>query len=181
MTGHRAALAEIGAALDGVEARALEEWCDALAGAGVIVGYGCGREGLQMRGLIMRLHHLGLRVAMQGDMAAPPLGKGDAFLASAGPGELATVTALLRVAKAAGATTLLVTAEPARAPRALVDRLLTIPARTMAQGEAGQSVLPMGSVFEGALFVLFELLVAALADRLGETPETMRARHTNLE
>ena len=50
-------------------------------------------------GLIMRLHHLGLRVAMQGDMAAPPLAQGDLFLCSAGPGELATVTALMQVAR----------------------------------------------------------------------------------
>jgi 6-phospho-3-hexuloisomerase len=39
----------------------------------------------------------------------------------------------------------------------------------------------MGSLFEGAQFVVFELLVLLLRDRLGETAETMRARHTNLE
>ena len=31
--------------------------------------YGCGREGLQMRGLAMRLYHLGLQANMVGDMA----------------------------------------------------------------------------------------------------------------
>jgi 6-phospho-3-hexuloisomerase len=39
----------------------------------------------------------------------------------------------------------------------------------------------MGSLFEGAQFMLFEILVIRLRDRLGETPESMRARHTNLE
>jgi 6-phospho-3-hexuloisomerase len=39
----------------------------------------------------------------------------------------------------------------------------------------------MGSVFEGAMFLIFELLVLALRPRLGESLETMRARHTNLE
>ena len=39
----------------------------------------------------------------------------------------------------------------------------------------------MGSLFEGALFVLFEVMVLKLIARLGITPEEMRARHTNLE
>lgn len=176
------ALAEIGAALSGVDDGAVEAACALLAGAGVIVGHGCGREGLQMRGLIMRLHHLGLSVAMQGDMACPPVGPGDVFLASAGPGELSTVTALLGKAREAGATTILLTAEPARAPQALVDHMIVLPARTMARapGEA-EGILPMGSVYEGAMFVLFELIVHDLRNRLGATSEDMERRHTNLE
>jgi 6-phospho-3-hexuloisomerase len=169
-------LAEIGAALDAVDGTAIDAACEAIAGARAVVLYGCGREGLMMRALAMRLHHLGLRVAMQGDMACPPVGPGDLLLASAGPGQLATVTALLGVAQAAGSGTLLLTAEPDRAPE---GPLLVIPARTMAQAEGG--TLPMGSLYEGAMFFLFEEMVERLRRRLGETPDTMRARHTNLE
>jgi 6-phospho-3-hexuloisomerase len=43
------------------------------------------------------------------------------------------------------------------------------------------SVLPMGSLFEGAQFVLFEVMVVKLRDRLGIDPMAMRANHTNLE
>jgi 6-phospho-3-hexuloisomerase len=39
----------------------------------------------------------------------------------------------------------------------------------------------MGSLFEGAQYLAFELLILALRDRLGIAPEAMRARHTNLE
>jgi 6-phospho-3-hexuloisomerase len=49
------------------------------------------------------------------------------------------------------------------------------------QGAKKTSVLPMGSLFEGALFVLFEVMILKLIVRLGVTPEAMRARHTNLE
>ena len=48
-------------------------------------------------------------------------------------------------------------------------------------GYGGASVLPMGSLFEGAMFLVFEVLVLRLRARLGETPESMRARHTNME
>jgi 6-phospho-3-hexuloisomerase len=43
------------------------------------------------------------------------------------------------------------------------------------------SVLPMGSLFEGAQYVLFEVMILMLRDRLGVAPEAMRGNHTNLE
>ena len=79
--------------------------------AGRIMLYGCGREGLQIQGFAMRLHHLGDLVSMQGDMAAPPMMQGDLFIVSAGPGALATVSALIVQAKAGGATVLFLTAQ----------------------------------------------------------------------
>lgn len=155
----------------------------ALAGARRIVLYGCGREGLMMRALAMRLYHLGRDVAMQGDMACPPLGPGDLLFVASGPGRLATVAALIGQARAAGARIACLTAEPDGPDPRAADLILTLPVQTMArdQGAAASSVLPMGSAFEGAMFILFELLVLDLRDRLGETPESMRARHTNLE
>lgn len=177
-----AALADLSAAVSRIDPTATEAACATIAGAGRIVLYGCGREGLQLRGFAMRLHHLGLQVAMQGDMAAPPVGEGDLLIVSAGPGELATVTALMRIARASGAEVLFLTAEPATPSARLATQVLAIPAQTMARDrEANASVLPMGSVYEGALFLLFEVMVLRLRDRLGTTPEAMRARHTNLE
>ena len=76
---------------------------------------------------------------------------------------------------------LVVTAEPEGATAALADDLLVIPAQTMARDIGGVSVLPMGSLFEGAMFLVFEVLVLRLRDGLGETAATMRARHTNME
>lgn len=177
------ALAELGAALSRIDAAEVDAACDRIAGARRIVLYGCGREGLMMRGLAMRLYHLGLDAHVQAEMGAPPVGPGDLLIVSAGPGELSTVTALMRVARTAGAGVLFVTAEPDTASAALADTVLTIPAQTMArdQGGGASAVLPMGSVYEGAMFVLFEIVVDILRERLGVSPEVMRANHTNLE
>lgn len=168
------------AQVDPAEAAALVA---ALARARRIVLYGCGREGLMMRALAMRLHHLGRDVAMQGDMACPPVGPSDLLFVSSGPGRLSTVAALIGQARAAGATIACLTAEPTGPDPQAADLVLTLPVQTMArdQGAAATSILPMGSVFEGAMFLLFELIVLDLRDALGETPESMRARHTNLE
>jgi 6-phospho-3-hexuloisomerase len=171
-------LAEVAHRMDDA---ALEPVITAVAGARRVMLYGCGREGLMMRALAMRLHHLGLDVSVQGDMTAFPLGPGDLFLCAAGPGALPTASVLCDVAKLAGARVIVVTAEPAGATATLADDLLVIPAQTMASEVNGASVLPMGSLFEGAMFLVFEVLVLRLRDALGETPESMRARHTNME
>lgn len=179
----RSALQELGEALSGIDETQVAEACACIAAAGRIVLYGCGREGLMMRGLAMRLYHLGLDAHVQGEMSTPPVGPGDLFFVSAGPGELSTVTALMRVARDAGAEVLFLTAEPETQSAALATRALTIPAQTMARDQqAGASaVLPMGSVYEGAMFVLFEIMIDMLRVRLNRSPEAMRANHTNLE
>lgn len=63
-----------------------------------------------------------------------------------------------------------------------------VPAQTMADDHDGEGhavesrpLLPMGSLYEGALYVLFEMLVFRLGEVLGQSPEAVRARHTNLE
>lgn len=116
-------------------------------------------------------------------MTTPALGPGDVCLASSGPGETATVLTLMRVAREAGATNLLLTAQAGGSAAALADFTLLIPAQTMADDQASQkrSLLPMGSIFEGALFLLFEVMVLNLKEMLGVSPDAMRARHTNME
>ena len=58
---------------------------------------------------------------------------------------------------------LVVTAEPDGATAQMADDLLVIPAQTMARDIGGASVLPMGSLFEGAMFLVFEVLVLRAA------------------
>jgi 6-phospho-3-hexuloisomerase len=181
MSMMRAAAAELIEVAGRLDDQALEPTLRAIAGARRVMLYGCGREGLMMRALAMRLHHLGLTVCMQGDMSAFPLGPGDLFLCAAGPGELSTGSALCGVARDAGARVLVVTAEPDGATSAHADDLLVLPAQTMASDIGSTAVLPMGSLFEGVMFLVFEVLVLRLRDLLGETAESMRARHTNME
>ncbi|WP_171892248.1 MULTISPECIES: SIS domain-containing protein [Mesorhizobium] len=177
------ALGELSDVLARVDQSRIDAACELLAGARQIVVYGCGREALQVKGFAMRLYHLGLPVSVVGDMTTPPLGPGDVFLASSGPGETSTVLTLMRVARDAGATVLLLTAQAGASAAKLADATLLIPAQTMAndQGPRKTSVLPMGSVFEGALFLLFEVMVLKLKSLTGASPEAMRARHTNME
>ena len=161
---------------------ALDGLIEEIVKAKRIVVFGLGREGLQMRGFAMRLFHMGRDVAVWGDMTAPEVGPGDLFFVSAGPGDLATARALVGIVKGAGARTALVTAQPKGELAKHVDVVTLIPAQTMANDRTGRlSVLPMGSLFETAQMIAFEIAILKLRPRFNETAETMRARHTNLE
>lgn len=178
-----AALAELGEVFTRVDESAIDAACAAIVKAKQVAIFGCGREALQLKGFAMRLFHLGVPVAVVGDLTVPPLGPGDLLLASSGPGELATVQTMMKLAREAGARNLVLTAEANSSAARYADLTLLIPAQTMAsdQGQARSSVLPMGSLYEGAMFVLFEVMVLKLKTMLGVTPEAMRARHTNME
>ncbi|MEA2025339.1 MAG: 6-phospho-3-hexuloisomerase [Chloroflexota bacterium] len=181
MTLLREAAAELAEVAGRMDEAALAPALEAITSARRVMLFGNGRERLMMQALAMRLYHLGLDVCMYGDMEAFPLGPGDLFLCAAGPGEISTASALCGVAKGAGARVLVVTAEPDGATSVMADDLLVIPAQTMARDIGGASVLPMGSLFEGAMFLVFEVLILKLRDVFGESAETMRARHTNME
>ena len=170
----------------------VSELAAAAARGGRVFVHGVGREGLMMRALCMRLAHLGLPAHCVGDVTAPPAGGGDLLVASAGPGAFSTVDAICGVARGAGARVLLLTARPVgEFPRRQADVVAHLPAHTMADDEEeaeaeaesapSRAKLPMGSLYEGAMFVLFEMVVLELARVLGQSPAQMRARHTNLE
>ena len=176
------ALEELGGVFTRLDHEAVDAAVETIATAGRIAVYGAGREGLQIKGLAMRMFHLGLNVSVVGDMTTPPVGKGDLLIVTAGPGGFSTVLGLMGVAREAGAATMAITAQPQGAAARIADHVLILPAQTMADDRApAVSVLPMGSLFEGAEYILFEIMILKLRDRLGVTPEAMRANHTNLE
>ena len=128
------------------------------------------------------LFHLGLDAHVVGEMTTPPVGAGDLLICSAGPGDFASMAALTKIAKGAGAKIAIVTAQPASNLAKSADHVLHIPAQTMADDRGAKtSVLPMGSLFELSQMLVFELLVLRLRDIKGETAASMRKRHTNLE
>ena len=175
------AVSEVGAALAALAPDTAERMCEEILRARRIVCYGVGREGLMMKALCMRLMHLGLDAHIVGDVTAPPIGAGDLLLVSAGPGQFSTVAALMGVASGAGARTLVVTAQPLGEAARRADTTIHLPAQTMANDRGAASLLPMGSLYEAAQLLFFDLISVLLREKTGQTPEEMRARHTNLE
>lgn len=161
---------------------ALDHLNNSLINSNNIICYGVGREGLMMKSLTMRLMHLGLKAYFVGDMNVPPVQEGDLLLVSQGPGFFSTVDALVLIANNENCKTVVFTSRPDRLKARDYHQVVHIPAQTMADDQKSASgVLPMGSLYEAALFLFFEIVIISLRDQLGESAESMRARHTNLE
>lgn len=175
-------LDEARAVFTALAAPVAERLCDEIETADAIFCYGVGREGLMMRALCMRLMHLGFDAHVVGDMTTPPIGRGGLLLVSAGPGSFSTVLALMETASKAGGRTGVITAEPQGKASMRADAVFHLPAQTMASDtDQPTSVLPMGSLYEIAQLVFFDCIAVLLQRRAGQSLESMRGRHTNLE
>src|SRR3954453_348585 len=175
------ALQEITEAVRSVPGDEIRGMVDDLLSARRIACYAGGREGLVMRGLVMRLFHAGLDVHYVGDMTTPAIGPGDLLVLSCGPGRFRMVEALAGVARRDGARVLYLTAQPQNPPAEQADRVVRITAQTMADDREAAAALPMGSAYEIALFVLVDLITNEVRRRRSESVEELRSRHTNLE
>ena len=178
---HDSILKEIGRALRGISENQYREFCSDVAGAGRIVLFGLGREGLAVRAFCMRLVHLGLDAHMAGDITALPIGPGDLQIVASGPGNLTLTRAMIELGHRAGARVVVVTAQPDGPDPEAADAVVVIPAQTMADDRERTSVLAMGTAFELAMGIFFDLVVIGIQELPGQTLEDMRARHFNLE
>jgi 6-phospho-3-hexuloisomerase len=175
------ALQEVADAVRSVPDDEIDAIVDELLAARRIACYAGGREGLVMRGLVMRLFHAGLDVHYVGEMTCPAVGEGDLLVLSCGPGSISMVEALAGVAERDGARLLYLTAQPRNPPAERADRTICLAARTMADDRESPGVLPMGSAYEIALFVLVDLVTNRVRRRRSESVDQLRSRHTNLE
>jgi 6-phospho-3-hexuloisomerase len=175
------ALQEISDAVHSVADPEIDAIVDELLSARRIACYAGGREGLVMRGLVMRLFHAGLDAHYVGDMTCPAVGPGDLLVLSCGPGRISMVEALAGVAERDGARMLYLTAQPHTPPAERAAVTVCVTAQTMADDRESAAALPMGSAYEIALFVLVDLITNRVRRRRSESAEKLRSRHTNLE
>lgn len=95
MSLYQTALDELGGTFARLDDSAVDALVERLALARRIVVFGGGREKLQIMGFAMRLFHMGLNAAVEGDMTTPAVGRGDVFLVTCGPGYISTAEALM--------------------------------------------------------------------------------------
>jgi 6-phospho-3-hexuloisomerase len=175
------AIGELHAVLRAVDEGAVEHLTQRVLDARRIVCYGLGRELLSLRAFCMRLMHLGLDAHVAGDVTAQPAGSGDLVIVSAGPGTLAMAETIVDLAHAAGASVLVLTAQPAGPVPAKADDVIVIPAQTMANDAGSASILPMGTAYEIAMLIFLDLVAVELREGTGQSMDDLRDRHFNLE
>ena len=134
---------------------------------------GQGRSGLVARMAAMRFMHLGYTAHVVGETTAPAVRGGDGLLLICGSGRTPVSVAFAEIAKAEGATLVLVTREPESRLTALADVVLTIPAEGSRQFG--------GSLFEQCALILLDSVALSVAGNSQDAHAGMWRRHTNMQ
>jgi 6-phospho-3-hexuloisomerase len=144
---------------------------------------GKGRSGLQTRAFAMRLMHLGFKVFVVDEVTTPGIASGDLLLLGSGSGMTASLYQNARRAKDLGVQIGLITADPSSDIASLADLIVEIPAPTpkSARLSGRTSLQPMGSLFEQALGILFDIMILQIMEEQNIDSKQMFARHANLE
>lgn len=183
LTDHaRTVVAELAATLDRVDDAQFTAVAEVLAAAERVFVIGVGREGLAARGFAMRLMHTGVTVHWGWDDTTPNVTADDVLVMVNGSGEIGHLDYVFGQVRATGATTVVVTGVPGAATPRAADHVLAVPASVYkGTGDLVGSIQPMGSLFEQATGLVFDLLVLEVAARRGRTFADLAARHRNFE
>jgi len=163
-------LQRVVAAIDGKRTR---EFVAALAAADQVFVTGQGRSGLVAAAFAVRLAQIGRSAHIAGAPATPPISKGAVLVACSGSGHTRTTLLHAEQAASAGAQVWGISQDQSSSLALSASRTICIPATPSAQ--------PGASLFEQALFLFLDGVIIQLMAQLGETAETMLARHANLE
>lgn len=180
MTSIDVVLNEVSTAAHGVSDDQISALADTIVAARHIFVSGAGRSGLMIRAFANRLMHLGFSVSVVGEVSAPHTQSGDLLLIGSGSGETPSLINQARAARSSEVTVALVTASDHSTLQRLSDLAVVVPAQNK-ESQNASSLQPMGSTFEQTALILYDALVLELMRRTGQTAESMKARHANLE
>ncbi len=161
----------------------LEHMMDAIARANKIFVVGAGREGIAARSFAMRLMHLGKQVHWAWDDTTPGAHEGDLFLAVNGSGKIPHIDNMVDSVRETGADIAIVTGAPNERIPKLSNVCLFVPAPAYKADDprAVESMQPMGNLFEQHLYLMFDILVMMLEERMGLVHSELEYNHRNFE
>jgi len=171
-----------------VDEKEMKFAADTILQAKKIYVLGIGHSGFFGRIFAMKLNHVGLKAYTVFDEINPPFDKEDLFIAISQSGGTKTILALADKAKKLGGRVLAVTSNRDSALGRLSDAVLVI---GMVDERVEYRVLSkigdiknqnfLGALFGFNIFILFYTIIIMLAERLGESADSINARHANLQ
>lgn len=171
-----------------VDEREMKLSADTILRAKKIYVLGIGHSGFFGRIFAMKLNHVGLSAYTVFDEINPPFDKNDLFIAISQSGGTKTILALAEKAKKLGGRVLAVTSNRDSALGKLADATLVVDKvdenvdyRVLAKIGDLKNQNFLGAIFGFNIFILFYTLIIMLAERLGESADSINARHANLQ
>jgi 6-phospho-3-hexuloisomerase len=149
---------------------------------------GIGHSGFFGRIFAMKLNHVGLTAYSVFDEINPPFDRRDLFIAISQSGGTKTIVALAEKAKKLGGKVLAVTSNRDSVLGNLADAALVIERvdtsvdyKVLSRIGDSNNQNFLGALFGFNIYILFYTIIIMLAERLGESAESIDARHANLQ
>lgn len=157
---------------------------DAILSAKKIFVAGAGRSLLMMRGMAMRLMHMGFQAYVVGETVTPAITDEDLLIIGSGSGETGTLKVMAQKAKKIGAKLGLITIFPESTIGSLADCVIQVRAATTKGDRASvKSIQPGANTFEQSMLLIGDALVIQIISRcsISEENKELMKRHANLE
>ena len=176
---------ELSQVLDSIKQEDIYKLIASILKAKRVCGYGAGRMGYGLRAFMMRLNHLGIQASFINDTFCPPMEKDDLFIVTSGSGETRSVLKYLEIAKE-HCKTFAITGNAESTMSKLADETLTFKSsngglNSVDNDSKIDSIQPMTSLNEQAMFVFFDIISVMLIEKLGIQKKDEKKFHFNIE
>ena len=177
-------LDELKSTCAGLKEAELQELENRILKANRIYVAGAGRSLMVIRGLAMRLMHIGLNGYVVGETVTPAIEKGDFLIIASGSGETKTLTVIAQKCKSMDIPFGLITTDPDSTIGALTDCIVCVNAASpKLANEKHSSIQPEGNTFEQSVLLIGDALIIDMTSNksLHESNIELMKRHANLE
>lgn len=180
-------LNEIKQVLDSIDEYSVDLMCEVIESSDKVVGYGAGRMGLVLKAFIMRLNHLGIDAYYMGDTYIPPLGKYDLVIVSSASGETELIKKFCEeVKKKTECCIGAVTGNRNSSIGAMANWVIEYTSCNGAlnspdSSDKIDSAQLMSTLNEQATYILFDIMIRKLMDKMELDPDKIKRNHFNVE
>lgn len=162
----------------------LQDLEDQIQKANKIFVAGAGRSLMMIRGLAMRLMHIGFTAYVVGETVTPAIEKGDLLIIASGSGETGTLAVMAEKCKSMDISLALITTNPKSKIGRIADYVVTVNAATPKLSDKKyESVQPGANTFEQSVLLIGDSLVIDIISNqnLTDNNAKLMKRHANLE
>lgn len=175
MENYQRMINEISEVLLEIDKQATDQFIQYINNAKHIFVAGAGRSGLMASAFANRLMHLGCAVSIVGEISSPHSNKDDVMIICSGSGETLRLINQAKIAKSNQVKIIVIIGKKNATLAKLADFAIIIPVDNV------QSLQPMGTLFEQTVLLFLDNMILLLMDDKGETSQSMRARHADIE
>ena len=175
---------ELSACFADLEEKQLKDLETRIRQADKIFVAGAGRSLMMIRGLAMRLMHMGFRSYVVGETVTPAIEPGDLLIIASGSGSTGTLTVIAEKCKKIGAELALITTMPDYPIGKLADCIVEVKAATTkSDANTRKTFQPGANTFEQSVLLIGDaIFIDIISDgNLEEKNEILMKRHANLE